>query len=452
MSKDMTSGNPTKLILLFALPMLIGNIFQQFYSMADTIVVGNTLGVQALAAVGATGGISFFVLGFIMGLSNGFSVIVSHRFGSNDEEGLRHAVGMAIILGAIVTTIVTFVSVLGVRDLLEFMNTPADIIDQSYSYIVVIFGGIFAAISYNMISSILRALGDSKTPLIFLIIASILNIILDFVLIVNIGMGVEGAAYATITAQLISFVLCFIYTKKHYPILRLNKSHFKWDKELAQTLLKVGVPSALSMSITALGVMVLQGTINGLGSDIVAAFTAGTKVEQFFTMPTMTIGMAMATFAGQNLGAKRLDRVSEGVKSSVKLVVGYSIIGGIALFLFGSNITQLFISGDNAHVIASAQHYLNIVALFCWVLGLLFVFRSTIQGLGNGFVPMMSGAMELIMRVLGAIILSELFKFTGICLASPIAWIGADCLLIPSYIIIMRKLKKQHSLELQTEN
>lgn len=440
----MTKGNPTQLILMFALPMLIGNIFQQFYSMADTIVVGNTIGVQALAAVGATGGISFFVLGFIMGLSNGFSVIVSHKFGSNDEEGVRHSVGMSIILGAIFTVIVTIISVVGVRWLLEFMKTPSDIIDQSYDYIVVIFAGIFACISYNMISSILRALGDSKTPLIFLIVASVLNVILDLFFIINVKMGVEGAAYATVIAQFVSFLLCMVYTKKRYPILHLNKSHFKWDSDLANRLLKVGVPSAMSSSITALGVMVLQGTINELGSDVVAAFTAGTKVEQFFTMPTMTIGMAMATFAGQNLGAKRLDRVSAGVKSSVILVVAYSILGGLALVFFGSHITQLFVSGDSSHVIAYAQQYLNIIAIFCWVLGLLFIFRSTIQGLGNGFVPMMSGVMELVMRVLAAIILSKLFQFTGICLASPIAWIGADFLLIPSYFYIMKKLKKQH--------
>ena len=437
----MTKGNPTQLILMFALPMLIGNIFQQFYSMADTIVVGNTIGVQALAAVGATGGISFFVLGFIIGLSNGFSVIVSHKFGSNDEEGVRHSVGMSIILGVIFTVIVTIISVVGVRWLLEFLKTPSDIIDQSYDYIVVIFAGIFACISYNMISSILRALGDSKTPLIFLVVASVLNVILDLFFIVNVKMGVEGAAYATVIAQFVSFLLCMIYTKKRYPILHLNKSHFKWDSDLANRLLKVGVPSAMSSSITALGIMVLQGTINELGSDVVAAFTAGTKVEQFFTMPTMTIGMAMATFAGQNLGAKRLDRVSAGVKSSVILVVAYSILGGFALVFFGSHITQLFVSKDSSHVIAYAQQYLNIIAIFCWVLGLLFIFRSTIQGLGNGFVPMMSGVMELVMRVLAAIILSKLFQFTGICLASPIAWIGADFLLIPSYFYIMKNLK-----------
>lgn len=443
MSKDMTNGKPLKLILLFTIPMLIGNVFQQFYSMADTIVVGNFIGVKALAAVGATGGISFFVLGFIMGLANGFSVIVAQRFGANDEEGLRHTVGMSIVLGAAITLVVTIISVSGVRLLLEVMQTPADIINDSYKYISVIFAGTIATIAYNMISSFLRALGDSKTPLIFLIIASILNVILDIAFIVVFHMGVEGTAYATILAQAIAFGLCFVYTKKKYPILHLSKRHFKLDKEIISNLLKIGIPGALSSSITALGVMILQGTINQLGSDVVAAYTAGTKVEQFFTMPTMTLGMAMATFAGQNLGAGKIDRVKEGLLSSVKLVVAYSIIGGIILYFCGGLFTQLFVSADQMNVINTSKEYLSFVAAFCWVLGLLFVYRSTIQGLGNGFIPMLSGAMELIMRVIAAIVLSGMFGFAGICMASPIAWIGADVLLIPYYHHMVKRLSLQ---------
>lgn len=444
MSTDMTNGKPIKLILMFTIPMLIGNVFQQFYSMADTIVVGNFIGVKALAAVGATGGISFFVLGFIMGLANGFSVIVAQRFGANDEQGVRHTVAMSIVLAAIITFIVTILSVSGVRWLLEIMQTPADIINESYKYIVVIFSGTVATIAYNMISSILRALGDSRTPLIFLIIASILNVALDIAFIVVFHMGVEGTAYATITAQAIAFLLCLIYTYKKYPILHLSKSDFKWDSAVIKRLLQIGIPGALSSSITALGVMILQGTINQLGSDVVAAYTAGTKVEQFFTMPTMTLGMAMATFAGQNLGAGKVDRVKEGTRSSIRLVVAYSIVGGIILYFFGGLFTQLFVSADQLTVINTSKVYLNFVAAFCWLLGILFVYRSTIQGLGNGFIPMFSGAVELVMRVLAAIILSKIFGFAGICLASPIAWIGADCLLVPYYHHMIKKLSLQY--------
>lgn len=451
MTKDMTSGKPIKLILMFTIPMLIGNIFQQFYSMADTIVVGNFIGVKALAAVGATGGINFFVLGFIMGLTNGFSVIVSQRFGANDEEGLKHTVGMSIVLAGIITLIVTVVSVLGVRFLLELLSTPADIIDDSYKYISVIFMGIVATIAYNMISSILRALGDSRTPLIFLIVASVLNVVLDIVFIVTFKMGVEGTAYATIIAQAVAFILCLMYTKKKHPVLHLSKRHFKFDKEIVMRLLQIGVPGALSMSITALGIMVLQGTINQLGSDIVAAYTAGTKVEQFFTMPTMTLGMAMATYAGQNLGAGKIDRIKEGMKAALQLVLGYSIIGGIVLFLCSGMFTQLFVSADQLQVISASKEYLDIIAVFCWMLGLLFIHRSTIQGLGNGFIPMISGGIELVMRVGAAIILSNMFGFTGICFASPIAWLGADLLLIPYYRSMVNKLSKRYKKEAELQ-
>lgn len=444
MSNDMTKGHPLKLILWFAVPMLIGNIFQQFYSMADTIVVGQFIGVQALAAVGSTGGIFFFVLGFVMGLTNGFSVIISQRFGAEDYHGLRKAVAMSILVSLIISSIVTVLSVNGVYTLLEMMKTPADIIQESYRYAVVMFSGTIASIAYNTISSILRALGDSKTPLLFLIIASILNVVLDIVFIVNFHMGVEGTAVATLLAQGISFLLCLIYTSHYYPILHLTREDFRWDGHLVKELLKIGIPGALSSSITALGIMILQGTINQLGSDTVAAYTAGTKVEQFFTMPTMTIGMAMATFAGQNLGAGKIDRIKEGLKSSAIAVFVYSILGGFLLYHFGGYFTQLFISADQSHVIGIAQEYLSFISVLCWLLGLLFVYRSTIQGLGNGFVPMLSGIMELMMRVIIALILTKKLGFLGICLANPIAWIGADILLIPYYYHMIHQLSKKH--------
>lgn len=443
MSKDLTSGSPIKLILMFALPMLMGNIFQQFYSMADTIVVGQYIGVQALAAVGATGGVTFFVLGFIMGLSNGFSIIVAQRFGSKDEDGVRKAVGNIVVLSLIFGTIVSIISVLGSRLILELLSTPADIIDYSYNYLVVIFAGLLATMAYNLIAAILRALGDSKTPLIFLIIAAVLNVVLDILFITEFGMHVEGTAYATVISQAFSFVLCILYTKKRYPILHLKKDDLRLDYRLCRQLLKIAIPGALSNSITAFGVMVLQGTINQLGSDIVAAYTAGTKVEQFFTMPTMTLGMAMATFAGQNLGAGKIDRVKQGVKQTFFVTVGYSIFGGIALSVFGEFFVRLFVSDASGVVMEAAMEFLNIIAMFCWVIALLFLYRNTIQGLGNGYIPMMTGFIELIMRVIVAVVLSEMIGFTGICLASPIAWVAADMLLIPYYRHMMKKLERE---------
>ena len=443
MSKDLTHGSPIKLILLFALPMLMGNVFQQFYAMADTIVVGQYIGVQALAAVGATGGITFFVLGFMMGLSNGFSIIVAQRFGSKDEAGVRKAVGNIIVLSIIFGIIVTFLSVGGARFILKLLNTPSDIIQYSFNYLTVIFGGLMATMAYNLIAAILRSLGDSKTPLIFLIVAAGLNVILDILFITQFGMHVEGTAYATIISQSISFICCFIYTKKRYPILHLSKDDFRLDHGLVRQLLRIAIPGAFANSITAFGVMVLQGTINQLGSDYVAAYTAGTKVDQFFTMPTMSLGMAMATFAGQNLGAGKLDRVKKGLKQTFVVSVGYSILGGVALVTFGEFFVKLFVSDASGVVLEASMQYLRIIAMFCWALAIVFLFRNTIQGLGNGTVPMITGFLELIMRVLVAIVLSKMIGFTGICLSNPIAWLAADVFLIPSYLKTMKNIQKQ---------
>ncbi|MGL5641052.1 MAG: MATE family efflux transporter, partial [Paraclostridium sp.] len=259
MTKDMTTGNPVKLILYFSIPLLIGNIFQQFYSMVDTIIVGRFLGVKALAAVGSTGSMIFLIIGFVLGLTSGFSVLVSQRFGANDEEGVKNAVGSAITLSIIMTIIITIISVFTARPLLNIINTPADIIDDAHSYIIVIYFGIFATFFYNMIAGVLRALGDSKTPLYFLIIASILNIVLDLVFIVNLSMGVAGAAYATVISQGVSGILCLIYTSKKFPILKLEKRHFKYEATYFKKHLSIGIPMALQFSITAIGAIILQG-------------------------------------------------------------------------------------------------------------------------------------------------------------------------------------------------
>lgn len=443
MANDLTKGKPTKLILAFTLPILIGYMFQQLYAMADTIVVGQFIGVEALAAVGASGGITFFVLGFMMGLANGFAVIVSQRFGAEDYDQMRHAIGMTILFSLAMGIVVTILAVSGTRSILELMNTPSNIIDNSEKYLKVIFAGTLATIAYNTISAILRALGDSKTPLIFLIISSVINVVGDIGLIVIFKMGVEGTAYATITAQGISFLLCLIYTYKKYPMLHLSKKDFIFDFHLVGNLLKIGIPGALSSSITALGIMILQTSINLLGSDTVAAYTAGTKVEQFFTMPMLSLGMAMATYAGQNLGAGKISRIKEGLHSATIITLLYSVIGGSILFFFGDIFTELFVSADQTHVIQISQTYLSIVAVMCWALGFVFVYRSVIQGMGNGVIPMISGGMELAMRVVAALFLSKWFGFVGICIASPIAWVAADLLCIPYSRMMMNRLNKR---------
>ncbi|SFD17231.1 MATE family efflux transporter [Clostridium uliginosum] len=440
MTKDMTTGSPAKLILYFSIPLLIGNIFQQFYSMVDTIIVGRFIGIQALAAVGSTGSMSFLIIGFIAGLTSGFSIMVAQRFGANDEDGLRHSVATSIILCIVMTVIITVFSVLTARPLLNLMNTPSDIIDGASSYITVIYAGTAATVFYNMISGILRALGDSKTPLYFLIISSILNVILDLVFIINLSMGVAGAAYATVISQAVSGILCLIYTSKKYDILKLQKKDWKFEKRFALKHLNLGIPMALQFSITAVGVMVLQSALNAFGSTIIAAYTAASKVEQLVMQPAITFGVTMATYSGQNLGAGKIERIKEGVKKCSYISLIISIASGVIVVCFGGTFTKLFISGAQPEVIASAQHYLNIVSIFFTILGLLFIYRNTLQGIGEAFVPMMAGVAELVVRVIVAFTLPTFIGYTGICLASPIAWIAATIPLAIKYFKTINKM------------
>lgn len=443
MTKDMTVGNPTKLILSFAIPMLIGNIFQQLYNMVDTMIVGRFVGVTALAGVGSTGSMNFLVLGFMIGITSGFSIVISQYFGAGDEEKLRKSVAMSTYLSLFITLIVTTLSLLFTRPLLELMQTPSDIIGYAYSYISIIFGGIVVALLFNLLSAILRALGDSKTPLYFLVIASVINIILDLVFIINFSMGVAGAAFATVISQGVSCILCFFYIKKKCVILKMQRSDWVLDIPLCKQLLRLGLPNAFQCSITAVGVMVLQSTINGLGSTIVAAYTAASKVEQLAMQPSMTIGLAMGTYAAQNLGAGKYERIRLGVRKSIMISFIICIGGGLFVSLFGSTLTTLFVSSDQQEVILASQHYLNTVSLFFFVLGLLFIYRSTLQGLGNAIIPFWSGVIELVMRVGVALILSQMIGFTGICLAGPFAWTGAAILLGISYYKTIHRIEKK---------
>lgn len=440
MTKDMTSGNPAKLILYFSIPLLIGNVFQQFYSMVDTIIVGRFLGVNALAAVGSTGSVSFLIIGFILGLTSGFAVLVSQRFGANDESGMRKAVTSSIILCIIMTVIITAVSMITAKPVLNLMNTPSDIINDAYSYIIVIYAGTCTTVFYNMISSILRALGDSKTPLYFLIISSILNIILDIVLIVNFSMGVSGAAYATIISQGVAGVLCLLYTAKKYKILKLHKEDWKFESSYINKHLKIGIPMALQFSITALGIMTLQSALNKLGSTVVAAYTAASKVEQLVMQPAITFGVTMATYSAQNLGAGKIDRIRDGVKKCTMISILVSIISSIIMITFGENFTRIFLENPDASVIAYAKQYLTISSLFFIPLSLIFIYRNTLQGIGDTFVPMMAGAAELVARVIVAFTLPHFIGYIGICVASPVAWFAAAIPLGITYFKTINKM------------
>lgn len=439
MVNDMTKGTPWKLLLFFSIPLLIGNIFQQLYSMADTVIVGRTLGVTALAAVGATGSISFLILGFVQGITSGFAVITAQRFGASDEAGVRRSVATSIILSIAVTIVVTTVSVTFCYSMLRAMNTPSDIINDSYKYISVIFMGTVSAVFFNLFSSILRSLGDSKTPLVFLVIASIINIILDFVFILKFNIGVAGAAWATVISQLLSGFMCLIYSLKRFPILRLKRKDWKFSWRFAWSHMRIGLPMAFQFSVTAIGVMVLQSALNSLGSNAVAAYTAASKIDQLATQPLVSYGVAMATFAAQNFGAGKPGRIKKGVLSCSIISVISSFIGFALVLTFRSPLIKLFVGDDFEIVMDKVSIYLWINSVSYFILGLLFVYRNVLQGIGRSTIPFLAGVFELITRSVIAFTLLNALGFTAICIAAPAAWASAAIPLMIAYFIVVKR-------------
>lgn len=447
MTKDMTQGSPWRQIFLFSLPLLLGNVFQQLYSMVDTIIVGRFVSVNALAAVGSTGAISFLILGFAMGMTGGFAVIIAQRFGAGDEESVKRAIGTSVILSIVTTAVLTVGAIATSRPLMELMNTPQDIMEDALLYIRIIYLGIGASIYYNMIASIVRALGDSRTPLYFLIFSSILNIILDLVLILNFKMGVAGAAVATIISQLVSAVLCTLYSVRKFSLLRLSKHHLKKDSMLMRAELNVGLPMAFQFSITAIGVMVLQSALNNFGSSVIASYTAATKVETLVSQPFVALGMTMTTYCGQNVGAQRWDRVRKGVNISVAMCMAAALFA-MAVTIFGGRwCTALFITNPSEEILSYAQTYLTTAGLFYPVLGLLSIYRSALQGMGDGVVPLLGGVGELVARIVVATILPPIIGYLGVCLAAPSAWCLATAILLIRYFPWIHQKKKEEKLK-----
>lgn len=439
--KDMTTGNPMKIILNFTIPVFIGNVFQQIYTMVDTIIVGKFVGTKALAAVGSTGTINFLILGFLMGMTAGFTVLTAQKFGAGDMESMRKTVGSAAILSLAVSILMTAVSMLGMRWLLNFMNTPADIFDEAYEYIMIICGGIFTQVLYNLLSSILRALGNSRTPLYFLIISAGLNIVLDLVMIICFHMGVGGAAYATVISQGISGVLCLIYMMKKVPVLRLAKEDFHLDSRIVKNQLGIGFPMALQYSITAVGTMMVQTALNKLGSMAVAAFTAANKIENLLTQAYVAQGVTMATYCAQNMGAGRIDRIRKGFRAADIQGFLYALGAGALIMTVGKYLTYLFISEDVNQVIGKVDIYLKCIGGFFIPLAVVNIYRNGIQGMGYGLLPMMAGVAELVGRGITAVIAGRYESYVGICLASPAAWVLAGILLLVMYGKIMKGLE-----------
>ena len=445
MVKDMTNGSPSKHILGFAVPMLFGMLFQQFYNLVDTIIVGKTLGVEALAGVGATGSINFMIIGFCMGVCNGFVIPVAQCFGAKKPADLRKYVFNGYICSIVFAIVLTLASVIFCRRILIVMNTPADIIDHAYNYIVVIFIGIPTVFLYNMVSGVIRSLGDSKTPVVFLVLSSIINVVLDFFLILVCKMGVAGAGWATVTSQLISGLTCLIYMYKKYDILKGDKSERVLDRRFITNLCMNGVPMGLQYSITAIGSTILQAAVNTLGSTYVAAMTAGSKMFNFTCCPFDALGSTMATYAGQNVGAAKIKRLGQGVRSAMIIGSIYSVLSLIALYFTTDYIALLFVNASETTIIALTRQFILASACFYIPLTGVNVVRFCIQGMGFSVFAISAGILEMIGRAFAAIILIPSIGFMGACLASPIAWIAADAFLFPAFIHCAKKLNARHS-------
>ncbi len=434
---DMTSGSPMQIILWFTLPIFIGNVFQQFYNMADAVIVGKFVGNNALAAVGSTGTIMFLINGFVIGMTAGFTVLTAQKFGAGDERGIRKSVTGAAWLSLIVGLILTAAFMVFMKPLLTLMNTPADIFDDAYAYIMIISGGILAQMLYNLLASILRALGNSRVPLYFLILSAVLNIVLDLVFVIVFQMGAAGAAVATIISQGVSGLLCLVYIGKKVQLLRMTKEDWKPQTTLLSAQLKVGIPMALQYSITAIGTMMVQSSLNILGSTLVAAYTAAGKIEQVVTQAYIAMGTTMATYGAQNMGAGDVPRIRQGFKACTIIGIVYSFIAAAFVMTAGKYMTYLFVSEDVGTIMNSVDIYLKCVGIFFIPLAVVNIYRNGIQGLGYGLLPMTAGIAELIGRGVVAVIAAGQRSYLGVCLASPAAWILAGGLLIVMYYYIM---------------
>ena len=448
--RDLTQGSPMKLILGFMLPLLLGMLFQHIYNMVDTIVVGRYIGLDALAGVGSTGSINFLVLGFVIGVCAGFAIPVAQKFGSKSFDELKKYVGNTIWVSILFAAVLTTATCLLCGKILEWMNTPENVFREAYDYIFVIFLGIPVTFAYNILSGFIRSLGDSKTPVIFLVISSLLNIVLDVFMIVTLKMGVSGAAWATVISQLFSCILCMIFIVKRFEILHLKKEDLKLDFYYVGRLCAVGLPMGLQYSITAIGTIILQTAVNGLGSVYMASVTAGNKVGQFMCCPFDAMGSTMATFGGQNIGAGELKRVKRGLFDCLILGAIWSVLALVIAMLFGGELAGLFLdasdpeTAENIGLIKQySQQFLVTTAAFYMPLAIVNIVRFMIQGMGSSQVALYAGVFELVARGAVAIAFVPQFGYDAVVFANPAAWVLADLFLIPAFFACYNSVKKR---------
>ena len=447
MTNDMTKGSSIKLIIQFMIPMCLGNIFQQFYNIADSIIAGQFLGVDALAAIGSTGSLIFLVTGWLNGLTSGFSVWVAQWFGARKTDRMRHFIAMSIYICVAFVVVMTVGLLAANEPILRLMNAPENLLDDISSYMAIIYAGLVVTCAYNALAAVLRALGDSKSPLYFLIVSAVINVVLDIAFIVIFHMGVEGCAYATVIAQGISALLCLVYIIKKFPVLRLKKEDFRFSVNTVKKLLGLGIPMGLQFSITAIGTIIVQGAINVYGAVYMAGFSAAGKIQNIICTVFVAFGATIATYVGQNRGAGKMDRVKQGVRLTQMMILVCSVVLMAVIHFFGKYMIFLFIDPAETEVLHAAEIYFNIVSWAYPFLGSIFLYRNALQGMGYGFVPMMGGVFELVARAAIVFVAAANAGFAQVCMSDPAAWIAALIPLIPYYIWVMRKAEKSGQVE-----
>lgn len=447
METDMTKGNALSVILKFTLPLFLGNVFQQMYNMVDTIIVGRFVGPDALAAVGSTGTIMFLVIGFSQGMSTGFTVLTSQRFGAGDIKGAKHSVANGTILSVFVIVIMTALSLFFMKPLLRLMNTPEDIFKDAHTYISIICMGIVANIFYNLFSSFLRAVGNSRVPLLFLAFSSVLNLVLNLLFVIAFQMGVAGSAWATNVAQGISAVLCILYIYRKVPALAPDRAQWKLSGWATRHQLSVGIPMALQFGITASGTMIMQSAINLFGSTAVAAYTAANKLQNLVTQGMTAMGQTMATYSGQNYGKGDVSRIRLGVKLAMGTGTVYSLLSSAFICLALPLALKLFFSGevDMTTMMPWAKTYIYLCAVFYIPLTMIYIFRNTMQGCGHGLLPMMGGVVELAARLVMAAIAIHFGSYLLSSACDPAAWVSAGLFTWISYLFVIKRVEKSLS-------
>ena len=442
-SKEMTVGPALPLLLKFTMPLLMGNLLQQTYSLVDAAIVGKFLGIHSLASVGASTSVIFLILGFCNGCCGGFAIPVAQKFGARDYSTMRTFISVSQKLAVGMSVAVAFITSLLCADILRLMQTPQNIFDGAYQYLLVTFIGIPFTFFYNLLSSIIRALGDSKTPFWFLLLSTVLNIFLDLFFILMLGWGVAGVAIATVFSQGISAVLCYRYMYRKFEILQGTPQERRFCWKPARTLLAIGVPMGLQFSITAIGSIMLQSANNALGTACVAAFTSAMRIKMFFICTFESLGIAMATFSGQNYGAGRPERVWQGIKASTGIMLLYTVFTFVLLMAGAKNFALIFVEPTETEILRDTELFLHVACSFFPALGLLCILRYTIQGVGFTNLAMFSGVAEMIARIAVSLYAVPAFGFLAVCFGDPMAWVAADLFLIPAFACVYKRIKKR---------